>query len=169
MRPVSTTPMQHDTWHRTPWTQHQPTIGQVPPRSSKKCRMHEHKLPLVPKGKQLMNKSRNEKDLATPSAHEEQEDSETRNLLLPYIPPRRTNAAPVSLPTKGHATLVAPKKPKGMKVLQDIFPPLVKLSFQDSDTNKLSALDRKNYMKLVRDTPESLNWFVPMQWENRWE
>ena len=72
----------------------------------------------------------------------------------------------VSIPTKGYATLVAPKKLKGMKVLQDILLYLAKLPFEYSYTSKLGSLDRKNYMKLVRDTPKLPNNFVPIRWEN---
>ena len=39
-----------------------------------------------------------------------------------------------------------------------------KLSFEDHETKKLRALDRKNYMKMVKDTPESPNRFVAMKW-----
>ena len=32
---------------------------------------------------------------------------------------------------------------------------------------KVRDLDRMNYMKLVKETPDSLNYFVPMEWEKR--
>ena len=47
---------------------------------------------------------------------------ETNNLLSPYIPPRRMDAPRVSISSNSYATLVAPKKLKGMKVLHDILP-----------------------------------------------
>ena len=100
-----------------------------------------------------------------PPHQEYQEDLKNRNLLLPYIPPTRMDAPLVSIPTKGYATLVAPKKLKGMKVLHNILLQQVKLPFQYSDTSKFNALDRNNYMKLVKDTLESPNWFIAMQWE----
>ena len=69
MKPVSTiTPMEHNTGHKTPRNQPRPTASQVPPQSSEKCRMQEQKLPLEPKGKQQMKKSRNEKAPTTPLA-----------------------------------------------------------------------------------------------------
>ena len=70
----------------------------------------------------------------------------------------------VTIPSKGSTTLVAPKIPKGMTVLLDIMPQLQNLSFEDVDTSKLIDINRKNYMKLVKDTPDSPNWFVAMQW-----
>ena len=56
-----------------------------------------------------------------------------------------------------------------MKVLQDIMPYLEKLPFQDSDTSKISDMEMKNYMNLVRDTSELPNQFVPMQWKSKLE
>ena len=50
-----------------------------------------------------------------------------------------------------------------MKVLQDIMPQLVNLTFQDSDTSRINELEMNNYMKLVRDSPKFPNRFVPMQ------
>ena len=52
-----------------------------------------------------------------------------------------------------------------MTVLHDIIPQLHKLSFEYYDTNKLRDMDGKNYMKVVRDMPDSLNRFVAMKWE----
>ena len=75
------------------------------------------------------------------------------------------DAPRVTIPSKGHATLVAPKIPKGMTVLPDIMPQLQNLSFEDLDTIKLLDLDRKNNLKLVKYTPDSLNQFVAMKWE----
>ena len=112
-----------------------------------------------------MKKQRKKKSLGTPLSHEEQEDFETRNLLLPYIPPRRMDVSWVSIPSKGYAALVVPKIPKGMTILHDIVPKLQKLNFEDSETRKLRDLDRKNYMKLVRDMPDSPNQLVAMKWE----
>ena len=112
-----------------------------------------------------MKNQRKEKATTTPPSYEYQEDFETRNLLPPYIPPRRTEAPWVSVPSKGHATLVAPKIPKRMIILYDTMPQLQKLAFEDSNTRKIRYLDRKNYMKVVRDMPDSLNRFVAMKWE----
>ena len=95
-----------------------------------------------------MKKSRNEKAPTTPPAQEEQDEFETRNLLPTYRSPRRTEAPPVTILATGHVTLVEPKKPKDMKVLQNIMPQQVNLSFQDSNTSGISELDRKNYMTL---------------------
>ena len=67
-----------------------------------------------------MKKSRKEKATTTPLDQEEKEDFETRNLFPSYIPPSRMDAPPVKIPRKRYVTLVAPKKLKGMKVLQDI-------------------------------------------------
>ena len=77
--------------------------------------------------------------------------------MPPYIPPRRKDAPWVGVPIKGHATRVAPKITKGMTILHDILPNLVKIFFQDSNTSKISDLDRKNYMKLVIYTPKTPN------------
>ena len=112
-----------------------------------------------------MKKHRKEKHPAAPPIHEEQQDFETRNLLLPYIPPRRKNVSQFSIPSKGYATLVAPKIPKRMIILHDTMPQLQKLEFEDSNTRKIRYLDRKNYIKVVRDMPDSLNRFVAMKWE----
>ena len=112
-----------------------------------------------------MKKQRKDKATTTQPTQDEQEDIETRNLLSPYIPPRRMDAPQVSIPSKNYATLVAPKRPKGMTVLHDILPNLVKLSFEDSDTSKINDHDRNNYMKLMRDTLYSSNCFIAMQWE----
>ena len=71
----------------------------------------------------------------------------------------------VSIPSKGYAALVAPKIPKGMIVLHDIVPKLQKLNFEDSDTRKIRDLDRKNYMKMVRDMHDSSNQLFAMKWE----
>ena len=65
-----------------------------------------------------------------PPSHDEQDDFENRNLLPPYIPPRRKDAPWVSVPIKGHATRVAPKITKGMAMLCDIMPQIQKLSFE---------------------------------------
>ena len=97
-----------------------------------------------------------------PTIHEEKEDFETRNLLPLYIPPTRMDAPWVGIPSNICATLVAPKIPKGMTLLHDIMPQIHKLSFEYYDTNKLRDLDRKKYMTLVKDTPESPNRFVTM-------
>ena len=75
-----------------------------------------------------------------------------RNLQPPYQAPRRSNAAPVTIPIVSHVTLVAPMKPKDMKVLQNIMPQLVNMSFQYSYTSGFNKLDMKNYMKLDQDS-----------------
>ena len=51
-----------------------------------------------------------------------------------------------------------------MTVLPDNMPQLQNISFEDVDTSKLIDIDRKNYMKLVEDTPDSPNRFIAMQW-----
>ena len=64
-----------------------------------------------------MKKLRKDKATTTQPTQDEQQDIETRNLLSPYILPKRTDAPIVNIPSKGYPTLVAPKKLKGMKVL----------------------------------------------------
>ena len=86
------------------------------------------------------------------------------NLLPPYIPPRRTDAPWAIITSKNYATLVAPKLTKGIEVLQDIMPQLHKLSFKYHDTNKLRDMDRRNYMEMVKYTPDSPNSFTTMKW-----
>ena len=82
-----------------------------------------------------MKKSRNEEALAITLTQEDRDDFETKNLLPPYRTPRRSDVPPVTIPSDGHVTLVAAKKPKDMEVLQNIMPQLAKFTFQDSDTN----------------------------------
>ena len=79
--------------------------------------MQEHKSTPLTKGKKPLKKPMKEKATPTPPNQEEQEEFKTRNLLPPYIPTRRIDAPPVSIPCKGYATLVAAKISKGMTVL----------------------------------------------------
>ena len=92
------------TGHRNPRNHPRPTVGQVPPRSLETCIVQEHESPQEPKGKGPMKRLRNEEAQATSLAQEDQEDFETRNLLLPYRPPRRTDAPPVTVPATVHVT-----------------------------------------------------------------
>ena len=125
MKPIYTTlPIEHAAGHRTPRNHPRLFVVQVPLRPLEKCRMQESKSTPAAKGKQTMKKQRKEKAIATPPCHEEKEECETRNLLPPYIPPRRTNVPWVTIPIKGSTTLVTPKIPKGMTVLLDIMPQL---------------------------------------------
>ena len=51
-----------------------------------------------------------------------------------YILPRRTDAREGDLPKKAVTTLVSPRVPLGVTLLQDILPKLARLKFQDFDT-----------------------------------
>ena len=68
-----------------------PVARKVPLRPSGKCRVDEPRISQASKGKQEMKKQIKEKGIAMPLVDEEKEDFETRNLLPPYIPPRRTD------------------------------------------------------------------------------
>ena len=82
------------------------------------------------------------KEMTMPPVLDVQEESKTRTLLPPYIPPRWEDTPIVKIPNKIRAPLVAPKMPQGTKVLQNIMQNLQKLSFDDYDMNKLKDLDR---------------------------
>ena len=85
-------------------------------------------------GKRKGNRKRKEKETTPPtlpSIHEEDEDSETRNLFPPYIPIRRVDALKVKIQTKLRAPLVEAIVPKGFKVLKNILLNLQDLSFDE--------------------------------------
>ena len=96
---------------------------------------------------------------STPSLLED-EYSDTRNLMPPYITPRRINALKFKNPKQTGVPLITPLVPKGVKVLMDSIPNLRKLCFVDHDTKKHRFMDHKKYMDTLQETPNTPNKFV---------
>ena len=85
----------------------------------------------------------------------EEEDFETINLMLPYIPPRHTDAPRVTIQKKVGEPLIVSLLLKGMKVMKDVMMNVRKLSFVDHDTKSQIDLDHQNYMDNVQDMLEA--------------
>ena len=156
--------MEYTTWYIPPTLQLVPATGRVPLWPSGKHRADVLGPLVYSKGKRTIKRKMNEKEMTTSLVLDNDEDSETKTLLPPYIPPRWEEAMKVKIPTKIQALLVAPKLLKGIKVWKKIMPNLQKLSFDNHDTNNLSTLDRNSYMDLVKETPNLPNHFVAKEW-----
>ena len=75
------------------------------------------------------------RQVTTPPPCEEDEDLKTRNLLPPYITPRRSDEPNIRVLKMSRYLLVAPMVPEGFKLLHNILSNLHKLSFTDHDMN----------------------------------
>ena len=116
-------------------------------------------------GKDTRNQRRKEKASMTPMPPLlEDEYSETRNLMPPYITPRRTNDLKLKNPKQIGVPLIMPLVPKGVKLLMDSIPNLRKLSFIDHDTKKHKGMDCKKYMDTIQETLDGPNKFVAKEW-----
>ena len=96
-------------------------------------------------------------------------DFETRELLPPYVSPRRRNVTRYFILNKGKAPLWVSSVPEGVKVVKYILPKVQRLYYGDHDTKTQLALNHERYTKMVQDTPEVPRIYVIQEWYENME
>ena len=124
---------------------------------------------MTQQGKRTSTRKRKGRAVTPPETTAPTEDFETRNLLPPYVPPRRKNAPEATIPKNRKIPLIVPLITEGVKVVKYIPPNVKNISYADHDTKLQLDLDHKNHMDIAKDTPEVPQRYVAKEWATQLE